>query len=490
MMTMAARVSLLMMMIAAGALSCASAEEAATYLACSDEVACPADDHACVYGLCVPRCGDDAGPTCVEGEVCQADGTCANACDDAHPCTQAFTCNDGACAADPCGHPEFWPHSLASADLPVLVHYRDELERGEAQRSLEAIERAWDIETTMLGFRAPLSDGGLCGPDERFDGYVWRSYRGGVSDVITENEETPWDDRINYLIIDPWGPYGGPALEATVAHELNHAMQAVDDWNETPIFFEMSAQFIEDQVYDDANAWIELLYDFQAHPEWALDYNDDYETLYFYGSTLYMFYLREGVFKGDASFLGELWRRCRNPAGENEPDMADALDSVLRERGASSYETSILGFARWRWSPRSLDGTDGFEETTLLPENAKVPLVATLLADDAPAESSVMVLGSRYFSVGRAEPGQQKVLLRFDGDPNVRWVVQTTNGMQPNDDGAPLVLAAGTTELELGAADTRTIVVTALPLTEPGFDPESRAPDTFEFQLSVEPVGG
>lgn len=34
------------------------------------------------------------------------------------------------------------------------------------------------------------------------------------------------------------------------------------------------------------------------------------------------------------------------------------------------------------------------------------------------------------------------------------------------------------------------IVVTALPLTEPGFDPETRAPDTFEFQLSVEPAGG
>lgn len=485
-MPFAARVS---SFIAAGALACTPAEEAATYLACSDAAVCPTD-QGCVYGLCVPRCSDDDGPTCVEGEVCQDDGMCANACDDAHPCTQAFTCMDGACAADPCGHPEFWPHSLESADLPVIVHYRDELERDEAQRSLDAVERSWDLETSMLGFRPPLLDGGLCGPDERFDGYIWRSYRGGVSNVITENSETPWDDRINYLIVDPWGPYGGAVLEATVAHELNHAMQAADDWNETAIFFEMSAQFIEDQVYDDANGWIDLLYDYQAHPEWSFDYNDDYETLFFYGSALYLFYLREGVFAGDASFLSEVWLRCRNPAGENEPDMADSLDAVLRERGGSSYEASLLGFARWRWAPRGLDGTDGFEETDLLPENARVPLVATLRADDAPVESTVMVLGSRYISVGRSAPGQGQVLLRFDGDPTVRWVVQTTNGLAPDEDGAPLVLAAGTTQVELGTADTRTIVVTALPLTDAGYDPETRTTDTFGFHLSVEPAGG
>lgn len=471
-------------LVAGGLLACSPPEsEPSNYLACSDATPCPAA-QACVYGLCIPTCGD--GPACVEGEVCQDDGTCVNACDDAHPCTQAFTCMDGTCAADPCGHPEFWPHSLESAELPVVIHYRDEAERAEAEESLLAVENSWEIETTMLGFRAPLLDDGLCGPDERFDGYVWRSYRGGVSNVITKNAETPWDDRINYLIVDPWGPYGGDVLAATVAHELNHAMQAVDDWNETPIFFEMTAQFIEDQVYDEANGWIGLLADFQAHPEWSLDYNDDYETLYFYGSALYLFYLREGVFGGDASFVSDVWRRCRNPAGDNEPDMADGLDAVLRERGGSSYEQSILGFARWRWSPRGLDGSDGFEETALLPEDARVPLAATLRADDAPTGSSVMVLGSRYLSVGSAEPGQKEVLVRFDGDPGVRWIVQTTLGLQPDEDGAPLTLTDGTTKVALGDDGTRVLVVTALPLTDAGYDPETRQPDTFEFQLSVE----
>lgn len=466
-------------------LACAPPEgDISDYVDCKEADPPCAGANACVLGLCIPRCGD--GPACVEGDVCQDDGTCKNICDDAHPCTQAFTCMAGACAADPCGHPEFWPHSLESAELPIVMHYRDELERAAAEESLAAVENSWKIETEVLGFTAPYLDDGLCGPDDRFDGFVWRSYRGGVSNVIVENDATLWDDRINYLIVDPWGPYGGPVLAATVAHELNHAMQAVDDWNETAIFFEMTAQFIEDQVYDDANGWIDLLADYQSHPEWSFDYNDDYETLYFYGSALYLFYLREGVFAGDASFVSDVWRRCQNPAGVNEPDMADALDAVLRERGGSSYEASILGFARWRWAPRGLDGTDGFEETELLPDDARVPLAATLRASEPPLESNVMVLGSRYVSVGSAAPATE-VQVHFDGDPNVRWVVQTTLGLQADEDGEALVFTDGVATLPL-VDGPRTLVVTALPRTEAGYDPESREPDTFEFQLSVEPA--
>lgn len=306
----------------AALLACAPAEdEVSAYVDCGEATPCPGANE-CVLGLCIPRCGD--GPACVEGDVCQDDGTCTNACDEAHPCTQAFTCMEGACAADPCGHPAFWPHRLESAELPIVIHYRDELERAAAEESLAAVENSWKVETEMLGFTAPYLDDGLCGPDDRFDGFVWRSYRGGVSNVIAENDATAWDDRINYLIVDPWGPYGGPVLAATVAHELNHAMQAVDDWNETAIFFEMTAQFIEDQVYDDANGWIDLLADYQSHPEWSFDYNDDYETLYFYGSALYLFYLREGVGCGGASRLrpaansarsSEIWARSDSRAG-------------------------------------------------------------------------------------------------------------------------------------------------------------------------------
>ena len=112
-------------------LACAPPEgETFDYVDCSEAAPCVGANE-CVLGLCIPRCGD--GPACVEGDVCQDDGTCKNVCDEAHPCTQAFTCMEGACAADPCGHPEFWPHSLESAELPVVMHYRDDRERAAAE---------------------------------------------------------------------------------------------------------------------------------------------------------------------------------------------------------------------------------------------------------------------------------------------------------------------------------------------------------------------
>lgn len=468
--------------LGAGALVCTTPEP--DYLACSEAAPCPTD-RACVYGLCVPRCA--GGEPCVEGAVCQDDGACVNACDEQHPCTQAYTCEEGSCVDDPCGHPEYWRHRLESDGAPVMIHYRDAVELAEAQRTLAAIERAWRIETTVLGFDPPRLDGGRCGPDGRFDVFVWRSYRGGAADVIAEDPATAWDDRIGYLIVDPWGPYGGAVLAATVAHELNHAAQAAYDWYEAPILFEMTAVFVEDVVYDDTNAWIGYLGDYQGHPEWSFDHDDGYATDYFYGSALYLFYLREAVFGGDASFVSEVWRRARNPPGVNEPDMADAFESVLQERGRS-YEETLLGFARWRAAPRDLDGSGDFEEGPLLPEEARVPIVASLRAGDPALTSTVMLLGSRYLSVGRAEPGQNSLRVRLDGDPGVRWALQTTAGLRGDEDGAPLESRGGAATLELGELDQRTLVVTALPRDPAGFDPDTRTADSFAFRLSVEPA--
>ncbi|MCY0989543.1 hypothetical protein OV203_20550 [Nannocystis sp. ILAH1] len=66
--------------------------------------------------------------------------------------------------------------------------------------------------------------------------------------------------------------------------------------------------------------------------------------------------------------------------------------------------------------------------------------------------------------------------------------MQTVDGLQADEDGAPLILAGGQAALELGDADARTIVVTARPMTAAGYDPETRTPDTYPFELRVEPL--
>ncbi|MFY0578638.1 hypothetical protein ACN28S_33950 [Cystobacter fuscus] len=254
-----------------------------------------------------------------------------------------------------CGRSDFnemFPYSIRSTTLPVLVHYYKESERETAQQVLAFVEKGWDYHVNQLGMRPAITDAGECGPDEAFDVFVWKGHRSCLVNVLSGEPTTAWDDRRGYMIVDPWGPYGGAELEETVVHEMAHASQAADDWYESPITFEMSAVFT-DQVY--ANRYIKTYFDdFQAHPDWALDYYDEYETWYMYGSSMYLLYLKDRFFGGDARFLSSMWLKSRNPpgAGEdqtlNDPDFADALDELLASHG-SSYVQSVPEFSRWRW---------------------------------------------------------------------------------------------------------------------------------------------
>lgn len=468
-------------LVVALACSCTSDEEPAAYRACDAAAPCP-DDAECVYGLCLDRC--NGGPACVGGEVCWDDG-CRLDCDEAHPCTDAYSCVDGECADDPCGHPEFWPLSLVSTSPPVVVHYRDPIERDVAQQVLELVGTSWDVEVEGIGFTAPIPDGGACGPDSSFDVFVWRSYEGGAADVIAEDPSTAWDDYLTYFIIDPWGPYGGELLDATVAHELNHAMQAADDWWESPIFFEMTAQFIEDVVFDDNDEYRDVLFDYQSNPDWSFDRDDQYETWYMYGSALYLFFLRDGPFEGDASFVSELWRRCRNEPGENEPDFEDALDGVLGERFGSSFIESVKTFSRWRYFTASRDDGLHFEEGAEFPEDTLVKIERTARITDAEVaiEPGPMMLGAVYVEIAREEGDPARATIGLDGDPGAAWSVQAVPGLEPGVDGEELDLSSGEATLDLGALDARTLVVLALPLD--AGDPDERTDERFPFTLTL-----
>src|SRR5205807_8990803 len=109
-----------------------------------------------------------------------------------------------------------------------------------------------------------------------FDVFLWAGHDECFVDVIAEEASTTYDDRDAYLVVDPWGTYGGAILDTTVAHEFNHALQAADDWSDAAIVYEMTAVFVEDLVYDDDNQYVNQIVDFQAHPDWSLDHDDKY----------------------------------------------------------------------------------------------------------------------------------------------------------------------------------------------------------------------
>ncbi len=456
------------------------------YRTCSDQEPC-AEGAECVFGLCVAECPGapvtEESRACTEGLVCWEDG-CRAECDDAHPCTQAYSCVAGRCEYRPCEHPEFWSKSLASASYPVLVHYRDDAELESARAIVGALEQSWQFETESLGFLPPVSDQSTCGPDDGFDVFVWRTFRGGVADVIAEEPSTAWNDYRAYVIVDPWGPYGGENLEPFVAHELNHSMQAAYDWYETPIFFEMTSQFVEEVVYDGADDYRDYFYDYQGNPDWAFDYNDNYQTSYFYGASLYLFYLRDGVFGGEPSFISEIWDRSRNPAGENEPDFEDALESVLQQRHGVSFQDTLIEFARWRYFTGARDDGRHFEEGSTFPENALVKIEQRhRVANMALEIPGPMLLGTQYIQLYREAGDPSQVTLSFDGEAGVHWVVQAVPGLAPDSDGELLDFSSGTAQLDFGALEERSLVVLALP--KGADDPDTRDDTRHPYTISV-----
>ena len=105
----------------------------------------------------------------------------------------------------------------------------------------------------------------------------------------------------------------------------------------------MTSAFIEWVVVRNQQVYRETALDFQAHPELPLDYDDDYQTWFMYGASIYLHFLRDRYFGGDVHFVSEMWRRMRNPPGSvndatyNEPDFVTvsypvkAMNAVERE---------------------------------------------------------------------------------------------------------------------------------------------------------------
>jgi hypothetical protein len=377
----------------------------------------------------------------------------------------------------PCEEPGYWPLALRSPTHPAIVHYRGPAEEAMAREVLALLDRSWDVEVGRLGFRPPLDDGGACGDDGAFDVFVWRGSDGCYVDVIDEVAGTAHDDRLAYLVVDPWGPYGGPILDTTIAHELNHAMQAADDWSDAALIYEATSVLVEDEVFDDDGQYVDQIVDFQAHPDWSLDRDDDYQTWYMYGAALYLRYLRDRHWGGDAAFVGELWRRLRSPAAADEPDFEDALEVMLRARTGLGFLDSVTGFARWRYYTGARADAAHLEEAAAFAEPARAGSART---SGARIALQPMLLGSAYVDLVRQAGDPARVAISLDGaDAAVRWVVQVVPGA--TSDGDLLDLSAGPRTIDVPAA--RTIVVTALP--RGADDVDDRTDDRFPATLVI-----
>jgi hypothetical protein len=391
----------------------------------------------------------------------------------------------------PYANPQGWPLAVASSQQPFLVHYQRREDLAMAQAVVAQLDKAWERQVQVQGWTPPPSDEGLCGPDGRFDVFMWRGINTCQVDIITEGFATAWGGRASYMVIDPWGDYGGELLAATVAHEFNHACHAANDWHELEVAFEMSASYVE-QFYGPVEDY--SVRDFQAHPDWELLRNDNRDTWYMYGSAIYLHFLRDRYFQGDDSFIPALWMASRNHPDlrENSPHFVDALNLALRPAGATFLD-SVAEFARWRAFAGTRNDARHFRSLPTpfaqhaLFQKATLPIgQVTLAARTLAVEPKPMVTGSFYVEIVRDQPGQTSFQVALEAPaPGVRWLLQALPGLVAGSDGEVVDLTAGTARVAFTGAGKRTLVLTAMPLA--GYDPNQQSGARYGVGLKLTP---
>jgi hypothetical protein len=392
----------------------------------------------------------------------------------------------------PCKHPEYWPYSVASSKFPFLVHYRSENELAAARQIISYLDTAWERQIQHQGYTPPPSDAGMCGPDERFDVFLWNGVKTCKVDIISDLIVTNWGGRASYMQLDPWGPYGGEILAQTVAHEFNHATHAANDWYEIPIAFEMSATYVE-QFY--GPPYVDSAKDFQARPDWALLRNDNYETWYMYGAAIYLHFLRDNYFNGDDGFLPELWVLCRNQPDlyVNKPNFVDGINTILAPKGAA-FLNSVVDFARWRYYSGSRDDGLHFRRVPVSTTPLALLPEATLSIDQVTLKPLVhkispapMLTGSAYLEIKRESAAQASFQLSLDVQfaPSVKWVVQAVPGLTAGSDGEIVDLSSGSARVSFTQGGSRTLILTVLPVAD--FDPYHQLDVSFPVSVSIAP---
>lgn len=392
----------------------------------------------------------------------------------------------------PCQHPEYWPLAEASSHFPFLVHYRSQDELAMVRRIISNLDSAWERQILQQGYMPPPPDAGKCGPDDWFDVFVWRGVNTCQVNIVDDTLVTSWGGRASYMQLDPWGDYGKDYLGQTIAHEFNHATHAANDWYELPIAFEMSATYVE-QFYD-GPADSKYISDFQAHPDWALLRNDNYETWYMYGSALYLNFLRDFYFNGNDSFLPKLWVAMRNAPDlyVNKPHFVDAVNSFIAPSGATFLD-SVVTFARWRYYTGENDDGKHFRKFSepmtgvIFSSEANLPTeIVTLKPITQLISSAPMLTGSAYIKIERenAALASFQLSLVTPSAPSAKWVVQAVPGLTEGNDGEIVDLLSGSARVSFTPKGNRTLILTVVPVSD--FDPYHQTDVRYPVSVRIE----
>lgn len=216
------------------------------------------------------------------------------------------------------------------------------------------LERCWDEEITVRGFTAPPDDNGAGGGNE-YDVYIQEVGAGTfgfTSWELYDTLETGARQRYpSHIVLDKdflgERTPGLNGLRVTAAHEFHHAVQvgSYGIWLDIPssdfYFYELSAVWMEEEVFDDINDYLFDLPTFFSGFTDGLGRSRAFNT---YG----------GSFRGYERSVWAIFLESRFGPGTmkriwewiRERPAIPGMDACLRERG-SDLRSAFLEFGEW-----------------------------------------------------------------------------------------------------------------------------------------------
>ncbi len=343
----------------------------------------------------------------------------------------SYTTDDTASWATPSGHFRVW-YVRSTEDAPDMTDDDQDGVPDWINLVGEILDDVWAYEIDGLRYREPIKDADYSadyryygmdyGGDGRFDVYVedLGSTVFGYTrpELLITPSSTQESLATCYVVIDDDYPESifhhkpKESLEVTCAHEFFHAIQFAYKCDmKLGFFMEISSVWMEDQVYNDVNDYLNYLPYFFGYPQISLTtYNGRHE----YGSCIWGHYLSENY---GLDIMRQIWEQIRQGTAAT-----DAFDVILGDYG-SNLEDGYQDFTLWnyftdgRWRQNSYysEGSN-FPEIGICRTHTQFPVPF----QQGATGSRPQYLGSNYVAfIPDGRSGGLKVI--FDGQNDLSW---------------------------------------------------------------------
>lgn len=232
----------------------------------------------------------------------------------------------------------------------------------------------WTKEVDTLGYTAPPSDLSFPGNggDGKYDIYLKSMNYGYLGYTQPEYYAPPnYIGATSFIVLrNDYSLYGGSYNNyprVTTAHEFFHAVQFGYDADEMeyvpsdtisayhPYWMELTAVWMEDQVYPSINDYVNYLPYFYNYPWISLktfssDSNDPARYYHCYAACVWAFYLSK---RFGRDVIKSIWTACGDVQGDN---VLPATDATLLSKG-SSLNNAFREFSIWNYFTGSRSDT-------------------------------------------------------------------------------------------------------------------------------------